>query len=158
MKLPELGAPLGELEIANEEETRAFGARLADIFRSGGFIGLIGNLGAGKTTLTQGLVAALDPHESASSPTYTLLNEYPTQPPVYHFDLYRLEDVDALEGVGYWDYAEDPDAVTIVEWLDRVPAAWPGEGVIIELTHHADCRLARVWATASYQARMSKLA
>ena len=152
-----LGAALSEFEIPDETATRRLGAQVANLVRSGGFIGLIGNLGAGKTTLTQGLVAELGGPEKASSPTYTLLNEYPTSPPVHHFDLYRLSDVDELEGIGYWDYVEDPSAIVVVEWLDRVPGAWPGEGIVIELIHRDGHRAARVWATSRWEPTMSKL-
>lgn len=129
------------------EQTRAFGAWLGESLRGGGFLGLIGDLGAGKTTLTQGLTASLG--GEASSPTYTLVNEYELTPRVYHFDLYRLEDVDDLESVGYWDFVSDTRAIAIVEWLDQVPQAWPGEGTIVELRHQDGSRLASVWSTAA---------
>ena len=143
--------PLVSVHLASEDETRAFGARLAELLSGGGFLGLVGNLGAGKTTLVQGLVGALADGAEATSPTYTLLHEYEGDPPIYHFDLYRLGSVDELETVAYWDYAEDRDAVVVVEWLDQVEAAWPGEGLVVSLLHEGGMRRAEIRATPRWQ-------
>jgi tRNA threonylcarbamoyl adenosine modification protein YjeE len=134
------------LALSDAAATRRLGASLARRCADGGWIGLVGDLGAGKTTLVQGLVSELDESAEASSPTYTLLNEYHTDPPVWHFDLYRLESVDELETIAYWDYAEDDDAIVIVEWVDRIRAAWPGSGVLVWLRHDPDGgRRAELW-------------
>src|SRR5689334_18665745 len=79
---------------ASEEETIALGERLAREFKPGTVVLLIGNLGAGKTTLAKGIVKGLHaaPAEEVSSPTFTLIHEYGTPPAVYHIDLYRLDD------------------------------------------------------------------
>lgn len=146
-------SPMASLRLDDEDATRRLGAFLARHHGRGGWIGLVGDLGAGKTTLVQGLVTALDRSAEASSPTYTLLNEYHTDPPVWHFDLYRLETVDDLETVGYWDYAEDRDAIVVVEWIDRIRAAWPGEGVVVWLRHQEEAgRTAQIWATRPTEA------
>ena len=140
-------APLLEVILQDEDATRRLGAAVAELVADGGFVGLIGELGAGKTTFAQGLVAALHPGGDATSPTYTLLNEYGGEPPIFHFDLYRLGSADELETVGYWDYAEDPRAVVLVEWIDRVPAAWFGRGAVIALAHDSGRRTAAIWVT-----------
>lgn len=144
-----LGEPLFSRALPDVDATRDLGALAAAALVSGGFLGLIGELGAGKTTLVQGLVGALG--GTASSPTYTLLNEYELTPRVYHFDLYRLEDVDDLESVAYWDYVTDPRAISIVEWLDRVPEAWPNGGSVLELQHEAGTRRATLWSTEPHR-------
>lgn len=132
--------------LPDDDATRALGKRLGLVLGPGDFVGLVGNLGAGKTTLMQGLVEALSPEAEASSPTYTLVNEYATSPRLFHFDLYRLEHADDLEGIAYWEYVEDVDAIACVEWLDRIPSAWPGAGVLVVLSHEADgTRRAALW-------------
>lgn len=138
--------PTAACALADPAMTRALGQRVASALQDlgGGFVGLVGELGAGKTTFTQGLVEALG--GEASSPTYTLLNEYQLTPPIYHFDLYRLDSVGELETTAYWDYAEDSHAIVLVEWIDRIPQAWFGQGAIIALDHDDGARKAAVWA------------
>ncbi len=143
--------PHAELELVDETDTRRLGRALAAALGPGAFIGLIGNLGAGKTTLVQALVAAVTPGAEATSPTYTLLNEYETDPPVVHVDLYRLQSYDELESIGYWDYVESGHAITCVEWLDRIPQAWPRHGVLVVLERVDTHRSARLWATDEYR-------
>ncbi|MGM0555640.1 MAG: tRNA (adenosine(37)-N6)-threonylcarbamoyltransferase complex ATPase subunit type 1 TsaE [Myxococcota bacterium] len=143
--LPE--APELRLELADPSATRRLGAALADVLGRGDFIGLVGQLGAGKTTLVQGMVEALDPSQSATSPTYTLLHEYQTSPPIIHIDLYRLETYDELESIGYWDYVESGAAISCVEWVDQVPEAWPSnsDSVLIRLVRADGARVAEVF-------------
>ncbi len=146
--------PAFELDLSDEAATRRLGYALADALDAGAFVGLIGNLGAGKTTLVQAVVERLSPHAEATSPTYTLLNDYETDPPVVHVDLYRLETYDELESIGYWDYAESGWAITFVEWLDRIPQAWPRHGLMIELERAGTTRTARLWASAEYRSTL----
>lgn len=145
------------IDLSDEETTRQLGRALAESLDAGAFVGLIGNLGAGKTTLVQSLVRTLAADAEATSPTYTLLNEYDTDPPVVHVDLYRLETYDELESIGYWDYAESGLAITCVEWLDRIPEAWPRRGLIIEMERVNSTRTARLWATQGNQAMVSDI-
>ncbi len=63
-----------------------------------------------------------------------------------HMDLYRLETDGDLESIGYWDYLEERGAIVAVEWVDQVPGAWPGEGLLVELSHVGEGRVARVWS------------
>lgn len=136
-----------EVPLEDEAATLAFGQRMARSARAGDFLGLVGNLGAGKTTFARGFVAELDPDQEATSPSYTLVNVYECEPPVFHFDLWRLEDVDSLESVGYWDYLDQP-GIALVEWLDRIPLAWPGSGTVVELVTDGTGRRAKIWASA----------
>ena len=131
------------LEIATAEEMRALGASVAKHLAPGDVLGLKGNLGAGKTTFMQGFLRAIDPGLEALSPTYTLLNEYECEPPVYHFDLYRLEDLDGLESVGYWDIVEGGDGIVCVEWFDKIPGAFTGDK-FIHIEHQSSGRLVRL--------------
>jgi tRNA threonylcarbamoyl adenosine modification protein YjeE len=136
------------IELPDDAATRRLGAALADALSPGTVLGLVGELGAGKTTLMQGLVAALGDERPATSPTYTLVHLHETDPLVVHVDLYRLEGVAELETLGYWDYVEDGDALVCVEWIDRIPQAWPGRGVVCELSYAAGGagRRAALWS------------
>jgi tRNA threonylcarbamoyladenosine biosynthesis protein TsaE len=149
--------PVWTAELADEAATRALGEGIARIVKAGDFVGLVGTLGAGKTTLVQGLVAALSAENEATSPTYGLLHVYEGERPIFHVDLYRLETLEDLESMGYWDYAGDDEGILCVEWLDRIPEAWPGRGLVVELTHVQGRRRARVWASEELRSRVQDL-
>lgn len=109
------------------EETMLAGKAFAARLRSGDVVALCGDLGAGKTQFTKGLVSAFggDPSE-VSSPTFTLINEYRDGSlPVFHFDLYRLEDNRELPQMGWLDYLEEAEGVLVVEWADKFREALP---------------------------------
>jgi tRNA threonylcarbamoyladenosine biosynthesis protein TsaE len=122
---------------SSEDETIAFGERLASTLPSKGVVLLIGNLGAGKTTLAKGIVKGLgaaSPDE-VSSPTFTLIHEYSDR--VYHVDLYRLEDPQAVARLGL-DELFDRDAVVLIEWGERFLELMPENRVEIRLTRTGD--------------------
>lgn len=106
------------------EETRELGRALGETLAPGSVLALVGGLGAGKTCFAQGLAIGLgvDPSIAVTSPTFTLVNEYPGRVPFVHADLYRLENASELETTGLFD-GQDPDAVTAVEWADRIEEA-----------------------------------
>lgn len=116
-----------ELEIIShsEPETEALAQALTAGFTAGDLIVLSGSLGAGKTVFVRGLAKAMgiDP-TSVSSPSFTIVNEYPAQVPLYHFDLYRLKDVDELYEVGWDDYLIRPGLV-VVEWGEKASEKLP---------------------------------
>lgn len=119
--------------------TRAVGERLAGLVRGGDAIALIGELGAGKTTLVAGLVAGLG-GGAAASPTFSLVNEYPGgRLIVWHVDLYRIEREAELPELGLDDVIGDPRGICVVEWADRF-AVLPADHLRIELAHHAGGR------------------
>ncbi len=102
------------------DETFAFGKKLASDLKSGSIITLDGDLGAGKTALTSGIVAGLGSADIVTSPTFTIVNEYRKgEIPVFHFDLYRLSCMDDLYDIGWDDYVSQ-DAIIIIEWADIV--------------------------------------
>ena len=146
-----------QLGVADEEAMRDLGRWFADLLRDGGFLGLVGPLGAGKTTLMQGLVGQIDRggQWQASSPTYALVNAYETSPPIFHVDLYRLEGWADLESIGYWDFLDVPGAITCVEWLDRIPGAWPRSGIIAEVRRWKSSRRVIVWTDGQWETRLS---
>lgn len=107
---------------------------------------LSGGLGAGKTSLTRALVESLPGGELAlvGSPSFNLMNCYPTCPPVSHLDLHRLEPAMAEAAVPDL-LDEQPGALVVVEWIERLPRpAWPEPAVLLELLEHPDGRLARL--------------
>ncbi len=111
----------------DEAGLAALAGRLAAVIRAGDVIALSGELGAGKTTLARGLLAALGHGGEVPSPTFTLVQTYPDlAPPVAHVDLYRLEHPAEVEALGLDDWLEGGGAL-LVEWPERLGAAcWPG--------------------------------
>ena len=121
-----------KLSTNSEEETIALGERLARELPPRCVVLLIGDLGAGKTTLAKGIVKGLGAAapEEVSSPTYTLIHEY--SPRVYHVDLYRLEEPREVLTLGL-DEILERDAVVLIEWGDRFPQMLPAERIEIEM-------------------------
>jgi tRNA threonylcarbamoyladenosine biosynthesis protein TsaE len=105
-------------------ETRALGARLAAVARPGDLVCLVGDLGAGKTQLAKGFAAGLGVTDMVSSPTFVLMSEYEGRLPLFHVDLYRLDDAaDALAG-GLIDERQ-LEGVALIEWAERLGDALP---------------------------------
>jgi tRNA threonylcarbamoyladenosine biosynthesis protein TsaE len=131
------------LELASDGDTRALGARLALLLRRGDVIALHGDLGAGKTTLVRGLIQSLLGHgEEVPSPTYTLVQMYEGPGfPVWHFDLYRLENADDVQELG-WD--ETQDGAALIEWPDRAGEHLPVNRLDVFLEISGDGRRARL--------------
>ena len=99
----------------------ALGERVASLIGRRGFIALYGDLGAGKTVFARGVARAFG-IDRVSSPTFTIVCEYPTSPKLYHFDAYRLSDADELYAIGFADYLKE-DALILIEWANLVPEA-----------------------------------
>jgi len=118
---------------ASEEETIALGERLANTLPRKGVVLLIGNLGAGKTTLAKGIAHGRGAAEAdeVSSPTFTLIHEYGGGR-VYHIDLYRLDELREVATLGL-DEIFEREAVTLVEWGERFPQLMPKRRIEIHL-------------------------
>ncbi len=109
----------------SSEETCAAAARCAASAKRGDVIALTGDLGAGKTQFVKGLVQQVGSSSEVTSPTFTLLHEYPGgRLPVYHFDFYRLETPEAAMRLGLDEYIYG-DGVCVIEWADRFPQLLP---------------------------------
>lgn len=117
----------------SEEETIALGREIAPDLPPGAVL-LIGNLGAGKTTLAKGIVEGLKAGwaDEVSSPTFTLIHQYGDTAPVYHIDLYRLDEFRQVENLGLDDLFAS-GAVVLLEWAERFPALLPRHRTEIRL-------------------------
>jgi len=135
------------VRLADAAATAALGERLAALVRGGDAIALIGDLGAGKTTLVAGLVAGLG-GSGASSPTFSLVNQYAARLIVWHVDLYRLERAAELPELGLDDVLGDPRGLVIIEWADKF-AVLPADHLRIELAHDGDGRLVTITGSGS---------
>lgn len=116
---------------SSPEETAAIGRRLAGSLPDGGVVALVGPLGSGKTVFVKGLAAGLGlPANSATSPTFTLINEYEGQPPLVHVDLYRLAGKPEIDDLGLEEYFDTPGIVAI-EWAERAAFLLPKETITV---------------------------
>lgn len=116
------------------EDTRRLGVLLGRTSRLGDVILLTGQLGAGKTTLAQFIAEGLEvPAEYyVTSPSFSLVHEYPGRIPLYHLDCYRLDNEDDVEESGLMDYIA-ADGLTVVEWPDRLGSLVPAERLDMEI-------------------------
>ena len=122
----------------NPAETRQYGIQLGQLVRSGEVILLYGNLGAGKTHLTQGIAEGLGITGAVRSPTFTLVNEYQEgRLPLYHIDLYRLAGDGDIATIGLDDYF-DEEGIVVVEWPEKGQTWLPTDALHIHITHLSD--------------------
>lgn len=121
----------------SEAETEALGERLGQSLQPGTVVAYRGDLGMGKTAFTRGLARGLGYTGRVTSPTFTIVNEYEGRIPLFHFDMYRLADADALFDIGWEDYL-DRDGVCAVEWSERVEEALPEDTVWVTIARHPE--------------------
>jgi len=122
-----------ELLLKSPAATRALGRRLGAALRPGDFVALTGELGAGKTLLVKAMAEGAGA-ESATSPTFALVNLYRGPVPLQHLDLYRVSGAEELFSLGFDDLLAEP-AATVCEWADRARQALPADRLEIELAH-----------------------
>ena len=122
------------IETNRPEETFALGENIGKRARAGEIYTLTGDLGAGKTVLAKGVAAGLGIDEHVSSPTFTILQEYRGgRLPLYHFDVYRIEDPEEMFEVGLADYLHG-EGVCLIEWAEQIAELLPAETIDIVLT------------------------
>ncbi len=126
----------------SETQTQRLGARLAPLLQPGDVIALNGELGTGKTRWVQGICQGLGVTDPVISPTFTLINEYDGRLPVYHIDLYRLNNTTEIVEIGLEDYLYGV-GVTLIEWADHAIDLLPENYLSIEL-HHLETMKRRV--------------
>ena len=112
-------------ETNSPQETENLGKKLANDAVAGQVFTLIGDLGVGKTVFTQGFAAGLDITEAICSPTFTIVQVYDTgRLPFYHFDVYRIGDIEEMDEIGYEDYIYG-DGVSLIEWANLIEDILP---------------------------------
>jgi tRNA threonylcarbamoyladenosine biosynthesis protein TsaE len=121
-----------QITSASSSETEALGTSIGSLLQPGSFLALRGDLGGGKTCLTRGVVASLAPQSSClvASPTYAIMNCYPGNIPVYHFDFYRLAGDDDIAELGFEEYFYG-EGVCVAEWSERLTELLPPDTVTI---------------------------
>ena len=123
-----------KIYLENEEQTKDIGYKLGQLVTPKSVICLIGDLGAGKTTMTQSLAKALEVDDYITSPTFTIVNEYEGRIPLYHFDVYRIGSSDEMYDIGFDEYI-DGDGVCIIEWANLIEDILPNEYLYIEMNY-----------------------
>ncbi len=119
-------------------ETVALAERIAKNLPEGTVIGYLGDLGAGKTAFTTGLVKGLGIEADVSSPTFAICNEYKgNDKTLYHFDMYRIDGWDDLYSTGFFDYLET-EAYIAAEWSENIFGALPDDAVIVDISKISD--------------------
>lgn len=120
--------------VSNSPEDTARLARLiGERVPEGMIFCLDGDLGAGKTLFVQNMALGMGITEEVTSPTFTLMNVYGGEIPLFHFDLYRLEQEFELEDIGFHDYVFDPEGAVVIEWADKFVDSLPEDYVLIEI-------------------------
>jgi tRNA threonylcarbamoyladenosine biosynthesis protein TsaE len=126
-----------QLTSHSPEQTQHLGIRLGELAQAGDIFLLIGNLGGGKTCLTQGIAWGLGIKEYAFSPSFVIVREYHGRLPLYHVDFYRLDRIEEIVDLGLNEYFYG-SGVCVVEWADKGMAVLPQENLTIRLSYISD--------------------
>ena len=118
--------------VCSEEETIDLAYSFADILKPGDVIILNGNLGAGKTFFVRNVVKKFG-IENVCSPTFAIVNEYINSNKIYHFDFYRINNSSELFDIGYYDYLNDLEAITFIEWGNLIPEVLPHKRIEVDI-------------------------
>lgn len=146
-----------QIKLNGLEETKDFGIKLGELLNSGDILCLNGDLGAGKTTLTKSIGVGLGVTDYITSPTFALINEYEGRIPVYHFDVYRLANVEDLYDLGFDDYFYGK-GVCIIEWAGKIEKLLPKERIVldIEKCENLDSRVINITGYGNSYSRVIK--
>lgn len=140
--------------IDNEADMLAFGARLAEILRSGDVVALTGDLGAGKTTLARGMIQSLCGETEVPSPTYTLVQTYDAPDfEIWHCDLYRLDRPEDVYELGLLDAMDE--AVCLIEWPERMGSLLPGSALTVNIGFEGEGRTIELSGSETWAHRLS---
>lgn len=124
--------------VKSTEQTEEIGRRLATLALASGrrrlFVAMLGEMGVGKTAFVRGFASAVSPAAAVRSPTYTVVNEYRGGSlPIFHFDMYRIEDSDDLLSIGYTDYLRR-DGFILCEWSENIQGDLPADCLTLTIT------------------------
>ena len=147
------------ITINSEQQMAAFGIALGRLLQAGDVVGMTGDLGAGKTTLSKSIAKGMGIEDHITSPTFTIVNEYEGLLPLYHFDVYRISDEEEMHDIGYEEYFFGK-AACLVEWANLIPNLMPEESLWLELhlgTQHAEERVIKITCEAHWSARVQQL-
>jgi len=128
-----------KIYLEGEEKTKEIGYKLGKLLDEKSVVCLIGDLGAGKTTLTQSIARGLEIDDYITSPTFTIVNEYEGRIPLYHFDVYRIGSSDEMYDIGFDEYINS-DGVCIIEWANIIEDILPDEYLYIDLKYKENGR------------------
>lgn len=126
-----------KIETNSFEDTVNFGKKLGYVLNHGDIICLSGDLGTGKTALTNGIAKSLGIESYITSPTFTLVNEYEGRLPLYHFDVYRIADPDEMFDIGFDEYINS-QGIVIIEWGEQINEILPKEIIKIKITKNLE--------------------
>ncbi|MEG2353979.1 MAG: tRNA (adenosine(37)-N6)-threonylcarbamoyltransferase complex ATPase subunit type 1 TsaE, partial [Clostridium sp.] len=115
-----------ELILNNVDETIALGNQLGSLCNKGDIICLVGDLGSGKTHMSKGIAKGLEIDDHVTSPTFTIVNEYQGRLKFYHFDVYRVNDPDEIDAIGFDEYIFG-DGISVIEWANYIKDLIPNE-------------------------------
>jgi tRNA threonylcarbamoyladenosine biosynthesis protein TsaE len=114
------------------EETFEIAKDFSSELKPGDIVALIGNLGTGKTIFVKGICAGLNAEQNPLSPTFSIINEYNGKYKIYHFDFYRIKDIEELYDIGYEDYFND-ESICLIEWADMFPEILPKDTIEVKI-------------------------
>ncbi len=143
----------------SESETIQTGRKIAEVLGPGTVVGFIGDLAAGKTTIIKGIAEILGVAREVESPTFTLVNEYNGKIKVYHMDCYRETNIEGWLEIGIEDYFYS-DAVSLVEWADRIKALLPENAITIKIEHdmkHMNHRRFAIESTPEIETKIKEI-
>jgi len=125
------------IESFSREDTFRLGVSLGEKAKKGEIYCLSGDLGVGKTVFTQGFAKGLGIEEAVSSPTFTIVQQYMGRLPLYHFDVYRISDIEEMEEIGYEEYFYG-DGVCLIEWAELIEELLPDDRIRISIRKNPD--------------------
>ena len=114
------------------EETKNLGKDVSKLVKTGDILAFYGELGAGKTCFIQGISLGLEVKDYVTSPSFTIINEYQGKVPIYHFDLFRLNNVEEILELGYEEYFYG-EGLTVIEWAEKIEQLLPKEHLKIDI-------------------------
>jgi tRNA threonylcarbamoyladenosine biosynthesis protein TsaE len=126
------GSRMKKFQTFSPEETIAVGIKLGKLLKSGDIVCLKGELGTGKTAFTNGIASALGINDYITSPTFTIINEYMAEIPLYHFDVYRIADPDEMFDIGFEEYING-DGIVVIEWASLIRDILPPDYILVDI-------------------------